>query len=133
VPAFWRYITYQRWINISKLVTNLIIDSPSELLFYTMTEKPTGTGISKYCIYLINIVTIHLSSQPIQRFVARQQLRKYATIMQALLGGHSRVTMEIQLEEVFSMWSALTLYHANYQLSETVLDSYRWQAAAEDY
>jgi hypothetical protein len=51
--------------------------------------------------YYIHIVTCHLSSQPIERFVARQQLCKYATIMQTLLGSSYRVTMEIQLEGVF--------------------------------
>jgi hypothetical protein len=61
----------------------------------------------------IYIVTCHLRSQPIQRFVAGQQLHKHATILQALLGSRPRVTMEIQLEEVFSMWSAPRLYHAS--------------------
>jgi hypothetical protein len=60
-----------------------------------------------------SIVTCYLGSHPIKRFVARQQLRKYATILQALLGSRSSVTMEIQLEEVFSMWSAPRLYHAS--------------------
>jgi hypothetical protein len=36
--------------------------------------------------------------------------------MQALLGSRPRVTMELQWEAVFSMWSAPTLYHASYQL-----------------
>jgi hypothetical protein len=36
------------------------------------------------------IVTCFLGNQPIQRFVARQQLCKYATILQALLGSLSR-------------------------------------------
>jgi hypothetical protein len=62
---------------------------------------------------LFNIVTCHLRSQPIQRFVARQQLCKYTTIMEMLLGSSYRVTMEVQWEAVFSMWSAPTLYHAS--------------------
>jgi hypothetical protein len=47
--------------------------------------------------FLNNIVTC----QPIQRFVARQHLRKHATIMQKLLGSRPRLTMEPQLEGVF--------------------------------
>jgi hypothetical protein len=39
------------------------------------------------CVY---IVTCFLGSRPIQRFVARQQLCKYATILQALLGSLSQ-------------------------------------------
>jgi hypothetical protein len=46
-------------------------------------------------------VTCFLGSQPIRRFIARRQLCKYATILQALLASLSRVTMEIQLEGVF--------------------------------
>jgi hypothetical protein len=57
-------------------------------------------------------VTCHLRSQPIQRFIARQQLRKHATILETLLGSSQRVTMEEQLEAVFSVWSAPRLYHA---------------------
>jgi hypothetical protein len=67
------------------------------------------------------IVTCFLESQPIRRFIARRQLCEYATILQALLGSLSHITMEIQLEEVFSMWSAPRLYHASYQLPEIVL------------
>jgi hypothetical protein len=57
-------------------------------------------------------VTRYLRNQPIQRFIARQQLRKHATILETLLGSSPRVTMEVQLEVVFSVWSALRLYHA---------------------
>jgi hypothetical protein len=46
-------------------------------------------------INMLNIVTCYLGSQPIQRFVARQQLRKYATVMETLLGTRPRVTMEV--------------------------------------
>jgi hypothetical protein len=56
------------------------------------------------------IVTRYLRSQPIQRFIARQQLRKHATILETLLGSSPRVTMEVQLEEVFSMWSVPRSY-----------------------
>jgi hypothetical protein len=38
-----------------------------------------------------------------QRFIARQQLRKYATVLEPLLGSGPRSTMEVQLEAVFSM------------------------------
>jgi hypothetical protein len=47
-----------------------------------------------------------------QRFIARQQLRKYATVLEPLLGGGPRAPMEVQLEAVFSMWSAPRLYHS---------------------
>jgi hypothetical protein len=39
-----------------------------------------------------------------QRFIARQQLRKYATVLEPLLGSGPRATMEVQLEAMFSMW-----------------------------
>jgi hypothetical protein len=57
-----------------------------------------------------NIVTCYLRSQPIQRFVAGQQLRRYATVLETLLGSRPRVTMEVQLEEVLSMWSVPRSY-----------------------
>jgi hypothetical protein len=59
------------------------------------------------------IVTCYLRSQPIQRFIARQQLRKHATVLETLLSSRPRVTVEVQLEAVFSMWSAPRLYHAS--------------------
>jgi hypothetical protein len=62
---------------------------------------------------ILGNVTCHLSSQPIQRFVARQQLRNTQQVFEKLLGSCSRITMEAQLEAVFSMWSALRLYHAS--------------------
>jgi hypothetical protein len=46
------------------------------------------------------------------RFIARQQLRKYATVLEPLLGSGPRATMEVQLEAVFSMWSTPGLYHS---------------------
>jgi hypothetical protein len=60
-----------------------------------------------------NIVACYLGSQPIRRFIARQQICKYTTIMETLLGSSYRVTMEVQWEVVFSMWSAPRLYHAS--------------------
>jgi hypothetical protein len=57
-----------------------------------------------------HIVTCHLRSQPIERFVAGQQLRRYATVLETLLGSRPRVTMEVQMEEVFSMWSVPRSY-----------------------
>jgi hypothetical protein len=51
-------------------------------------------------------VKCYLRSQPIQRFIARQQLRKHATVLETLLGSRPRLTMEVQLEAVFSMWPA---------------------------
>jgi hypothetical protein len=35
--------------------------------------------------------------------IGRQQLHKYATVLEALLGSNPQVTMEVLLEEVFSM------------------------------
>jgi hypothetical protein len=58
----------------------------------------------------MNIVTCYLRSQPIQRFIARQQLRRYATVLETLLGRRPRVTMEVQLEELFSMGSVPRSY-----------------------
>jgi hypothetical protein len=58
------------------------------------------------------IVTCYLRRHPIQRFIARKQLRKHATVLEPLLGSSPRVTMEVQSETVFSMWSAPRLYHA---------------------
>jgi hypothetical protein len=42
-----------------------------------------------------NIVTCYVGGQPVQRFIARQQLRKYATVMETLLGTRPHVTMEV--------------------------------------
>jgi hypothetical protein len=40
------------------------------------------------------------------RPVARQQLRKYATVLELLLDSGPRATMEVLLKTVFSIWSA---------------------------
>jgi hypothetical protein len=59
-------------------------------------------GVSMYYTRkILNIVTCYLGSQPIQRFVARQQLRNTQQVLEKLLGSRPRVTMEIQLEGVF--------------------------------
>jgi hypothetical protein len=63
-------------------------------------------------MYTNDIVMHYLRSQPIQRFIARQQLRKHATMLETLLGSSMRVTMEVQWEALFSVWSAPRLYHA---------------------
>jgi hypothetical protein len=42
--------------------------------------------------------------------IAMLQLRKYATVLELHSG--LRVTMEVLLEEVFSMWSVPRLYHS---------------------
>jgi hypothetical protein len=44
--------------------------------------------------------------------IARQQLRKYTTVLESLLGSGHRATIEILLEAVFSLWSAPRLYHS---------------------
>jgi hypothetical protein len=47
--------------------------------------------------------------------IAGQQIRKYATVLKQLLGRGPRETMEVLLEAVFSVWSALRLYHSTDQ------------------
>jgi hypothetical protein len=54
----------------------------------------------------------YLRSQPIERFIARQQLCKHAKVLEPLIGSSLHATMEVQLEAVFSMWSAPRLYHS---------------------
>jgi hypothetical protein len=66
--------------------------------------------VSENVLQKINIVTCYLRSQPIERFVAGQQLRRYATVLETLLGDRPRVTMEVQLEVVFCMWSVPRSY-----------------------
>jgi hypothetical protein len=41
--------------------------------------------------------------------IAMQQLRKHATVLEPLLGSGPRTTMEVFLEGVFFMWSAISL------------------------
>jgi ribosomal protein S14 len=53
--------------------------------FLRVLRFPLPNLISLAAPYLC-IDTCYLESQPIQRFVATQQLRKYATVMQTLLG-----------------------------------------------
>jgi hypothetical protein len=48
-----------------------------------------------------NTVTCYLRSQPIQRFIAGQQLHNTQQALEKLLGSRPRLTMEIQLEGVF--------------------------------
>jgi hypothetical protein len=66
----------------------------------------------EFFVLILYTVTCYLRSQPIQRFIVRQQLRKHATVLEPLLGSSLRATMGVQLEAVFSMWSAPRLYHA---------------------
>jgi hypothetical protein len=63
-----------------------------------------------------------------QRFIARQQLRKYTTVLEPLLGIGPRATMEVQLEAVFSMWSAPRLYHSSTEFQTVQLLASRRQA-----
>jgi hypothetical protein len=44
--------------------------------------------------------------------IVRQQLCKYATVLELLLGSGPRSKMEVLLEAVFSMWSAPKLCHS---------------------
>jgi hypothetical protein len=44
--------------------------------------------------------------------IARQQLHKYATVLQPVLGSDPRAPMEVLLEAVFSLCSAPRLYHS---------------------
>jgi hypothetical protein len=79
------------------------------------------------------IVTCSLGSQPIRRFIARQQLCKYTTIMETLLGSSHRVTMEVQLEAVSSMWSAPRLYDASDSsiLGSSGRDTFEYNGSSE--
>jgi hypothetical protein len=70
-------------------------------------EQTTKSELLEQALY---IFTCHLRSQPIERFVAGQQRRKYATVLETLLGRRPRVIMDVQLEEVFSMWSVPRSY-----------------------
>jgi hypothetical protein len=45
--------------------------------------------------------------------IVRQQLRKYATLPELLLGIGPRAKKEVLLETVIFMWSATRLYHSN--------------------
>jgi hypothetical protein len=125
----WRHLgtalAHKQFVYLKVMYSKIKLNSPQELSAVIFMLRATFLHSCEYYItrntiskkwrgvQFYYIVTCHLSSQPIQRFVARQQLRKHATILQALLGSHSRITMEIQLEEVFSMWSAPRLYHAS--------------------
>jgi hypothetical protein len=44
--------------------------------------------------------------------IAREQIRKYATVLEPLLDSSPRSTMEVLLEAVFSMWSPQKLYRS---------------------
>jgi hypothetical protein len=44
--------------------------------------------------------------------ISMQQLCNYAILLEPLLGSGLRATVEVLLEEVFSTWSALRLYHS---------------------
>jgi aminopeptidase-like protein len=84
---------------------------------------------------LKNTVTCHLRSQPIERFITRQQLRNTQQVLEKLLGSRPRVTMEAQLEAVFSMWSAPRLYHASDSsiLGSSERDIFEYSSSSERY
>jgi hypothetical protein len=44
--------------------------------------------------------------------IAMQQLRKYSTVLELLLGSGPTPRTELLLEVMFSMWSAPRLYHS---------------------
>jgi hypothetical protein len=77
------------------------------VLLFVLRSLPSN-GATCY-----NIVTCYLRSLPIERFIARQSFVNTQQVLKMLLGSRPRVTMEAQLEEVFSMWSAPRLYHAS--------------------
>jgi hypothetical protein len=93
------------------------------LIQYEQIEKPAIqlNAFNQHQIwptmpFLCSIFAIYCDVLPkkpaYQRFVARQQLRKYARVLEPLLGSSPHATMEVQLEAVFSMWSAPSLYHS---------------------
>jgi hypothetical protein len=44
--------------------------------------------------------------------IARQQLCKYVTVLEPLLGSGLHAKMEVLLGEMYSVWSAPRLYHS---------------------
>jgi hypothetical protein len=48
--------------------------------------------------------------------IAVQALRKYATVLEPLLGSDPRATMEVPLEAMFSMWPSPRLHHSTDRL-----------------
>jgi hypothetical protein len=59
---------------------------------------------------------------------ARQQLCKYATVLESLVGSSLRPTMEVLLEAVFSMLSALRLYHLTDQVE--LVSAVQWSGVS---
>jgi hypothetical protein len=59
--------------------------------------------------------------------IARQLLRKYATVLESLLGSDPRAPKEVLLEAVFSMWSAPRLYHATDRVLPFFFNPIKWE------
>jgi hypothetical protein len=64
------------------------------------------------CVYRDRLLGNCSESNSEVTAIARQQLCKYATILEPLLGSSPRATMEVLLEAVFSMWSAPMSYYS---------------------
>jgi hypothetical protein len=91
--GLWVRIPLQTWI--SSVYTMFV-------LCCACSSLETGwSPVQGVLSTVYNIVTCYLGSQPIQRFVAGQQLRNTQQALEKLLGSRTRVTMEIQLEGVF--------------------------------
>jgi hypothetical protein len=64
--------------------------------------------------------------------IARQQLRKYTTVFQPLLGSGPCVILEVLLEAMFSVWSAPKLYHSTDRKKSQIRDSKIWSQVLRD-
>jgi hypothetical protein len=98
-------------IAISKLIIQKIWEPWCFITLWASTACYRGYLFFPFMLKSINTVTCYLRSQPIQRFIARQQLCKHATVLEPLLGSSPCATLEVQLEAVFSMCSAPRLHH----------------------
>jgi hypothetical protein len=113
------YFTYNNTITVTMQLNNLIctFSFPFSLLNMWVlhiagvtktprrVERNHNSWPQQYC-------DVSPKKPAYPRFIARQQLRKYATVLEPLLGSGPRATMEVQLEAVFSTWSAPRLYHS---------------------
>jgi hypothetical protein len=88
--------------------------------YWNITSKP-HKRIIPVCLYNL-YVSCHIHVDPLigkdgetnneTAAFARQQLWKYAIVLEPLLGSGPRATMEVLLEALFCMWSAPRIYHS---------------------
>jgi hypothetical protein len=58
--------------------------------------------------------------------IAKEKLHKYGTVLEPLLGRSLRTTMELLLEAVFSVWSALRLYNSTDRVHFSEFSTVEW-------